>query len=502
MKYQKYLKFVFYLIIGVIVFYKAFSFIDPDFGWHLATGNLILKSGFPKTDPYSYTMPSFPIIEYEWLVDVTFAKLYPIVGLPGISILFSALFLSAVLISVSGSKKLKIPLFVIGISSLIPFFSVSPKIFSWLLFPVFIIAVYSKTFWKKYWLLIPLTIVLWTNLHGSFPEALVILSVVFICKSFRERRIWLKGLMVTFLSLLATLINPYGPRIWLVVWQTISDPLIKYRIAEWQPTYLNLFAFSFLALFLFTISGIFISKCWRRFKTEEIILNLIFFIQAIFAVRMIPYWVLIDLPMVAVAINYFLIGIKGGKGQKERLRTVFNGMFLFVGAFFILQGLDLVYLGSKTLKEETFYPKGAVTYLERNLPNGQIFSEYNWGGYLIWKFPEKKVFISGMMPVWRWQANLPGETNDAMTDYLDIVQGKNSYREFFNKYKIGTVLLYMPEKQDPVINFAEKITSFLGIAGSTSAKNPLYDELEKDGWRRVFKDNTSVILESPRPLNL
>ena len=121
MKNLKYLKFALYITIGLVVFYKTLYFIDPDFGWHLATGNLILKSGFPKTDPFSYTMPSFLFVEHEWLVDIIFAKLYSVVGLPGISALFSILFLSAVFISISKSKKFKILLFVIGISALAPF---------------------------------------------------------------------------------------------------------------------------------------------------------------------------------------------------------------------------------------------------------------------------------------------------------------------------------------------------------------------------------------------
>jgi hypothetical protein len=497
MKNFKYFKFVFYLVIGLLVFYKALSFIDPDFGWHLTTGNLILKSAFPKTDPYSYTMPSFPLIEYEWLVDVTFAKIYPALGIPGISVLFSTLFLSAVLISVFKSKKFKTTLFVIGISSLTPFFSISPKIFSWLSLSIFAFAVFNRTFWEKYWLLTPLIIILWANLHGSFPEALVILLVILICKSYRDKRIWVKGALVTLLSFLATLVNPYGLKLWWVVWLTITNPLLKYRIAEWQPTYLNLFGFSFLAIFLFAISAIFISRYWRRFKAEEIVLNLIFFIQALFAVRMIPYWVLINLPMVAVAIEHFTEEFAGDKTGEKRFLVLSKCALLFVGIIFVSQSLGFAFQYSNSHKEDLFYPKKAVLYLKEKLPGGQIFSEYNWGGYLIWKLPEKKVFISGMMPVWRWQANIPGESNDAMGDYLDTINGKIPYQVTFGKYRIDTVLLSTSKEPGPTAKFVQKLASSLGIVRSANIKNPLYDELKKDGWRQVYQDASSVILKEP-----
>ena len=500
MKNIKYFRYAFYLLIGLLVFCKALSFLDPDFGWHLSTGNLILKSGFPKTDPFSYTMPSFPFIEHEWLVDVIFAKLYPITGLPGVSVLSSILFLSAVLVSVSKSKKFKTTLFIVGISSMVPFFSVSPKIFSWLLISFFIFAVFNETFWKRFWLLTPFIIILWVNLHGSFPEALVILLVILICKSFREKHIWLKGLLVTFLSFLATLVNPYGLRLWQIVWLTISDPLQRSRIAEWRPIYLNPVGFSFLAGFIFAISVILISRYWRRFKAEEIVLNLIFFTQAILAVRNVPLWILVDLPMTTVAIDYFYEEFGVSKAAKKRLLVLSKGVLMFVGAVLVFQIVGFAYLYSN-FSQESSYPEGAVLYLEKNLPKGQLFSEYNWGGYLIWKLPEKKVFIYGMMPVWKWQSNISGESDNAMNEDFDLLAGKTSYKTIFNKYKIDTALLSTPEDPEPIVKFTVEVMSFFGVVGGPGSKNPFYEVLVKDGWRQVFKNNSSVILESPYPNN-
>ena len=43
---------------------------DPDFGWHIKTGELILKTGIPQTDLFSYTMPSYPFVDHEWLTNI------------------------------------------------------------------------------------------------------------------------------------------------------------------------------------------------------------------------------------------------------------------------------------------------------------------------------------------------------------------------------------------------------------------------------------------------
>ena len=48
--------------------------IDPDFWWHLKTGEIILATHrWPTTDPYSYTALGAPWMAAEWLGDTLFA---------------------------------------------------------------------------------------------------------------------------------------------------------------------------------------------------------------------------------------------------------------------------------------------------------------------------------------------------------------------------------------------------------------------------------------------
>ena len=75
----------FYFLILFIVLVSCGFFItsgwqDPDFGWHVRTGELILQEGVPQQDWYSYTMPDFHWIDHEWLTDVLMYKVYSIYG--------------------------------------------------------------------------------------------------------------------------------------------------------------------------------------------------------------------------------------------------------------------------------------------------------------------------------------------------------------------------------------------------------------------------------------
>src|SRR3989344_1743804 len=81
------------LLLVVIAFgifvYKAYVFLDPDFGWHYRMGEVITNTGIPKTDPFSYTMASFPFVDHEWLANKLVYFSYDAVGFFGLSLLFA-----------------------------------------------------------------------------------------------------------------------------------------------------------------------------------------------------------------------------------------------------------------------------------------------------------------------------------------------------------------------------------------------------------------------------
>ena len=59
--------------------------LDPDFGWHLRMGQIILQTGIPATDPFSYTMQSYPFVDHEWLTNIGFSYLHPLIEIPGLA---------------------------------------------------------------------------------------------------------------------------------------------------------------------------------------------------------------------------------------------------------------------------------------------------------------------------------------------------------------------------------------------------------------------------------
>jgi len=140
------------------------------------------------------------------------------------------------------------------------------------------------------------------------------------------------------------------------------------------------------------------------------------------------------------------------------------------------------------LSEERFYPKEAVEFLKKKNYPGRLFSEYSWGGYLIWKYPEKKVYIDGRMSNFVWRAPV-GEADYVFREYLELNEGKQTVAEVFQKYRVETVLWSAQDAEEPKIK--KLFSRFLG-RGSGQKENFL-KRLEKAGWLRVYKDHLAAV---------
>ena len=496
---RKNFKKIFFILTLSIFWVKGILFLDPDFGWHLRLGNLILNSGIPKTDPFSYTMPSFPFIAHEWLTDVILAKLYPALGQIGLAGIYTSLALFSLIISLGKAKSsyLKTLPFILGTAILLGYSGIRHQVISWLFLALLLKIILNESTWKKWRWMVPPFFIGWTNLHGSFAIGITTLFLVIFLKSWREKKLWLEGLLVSILSLLATFINPYGPRLWWEIWLTFSDRSLRWTIAEWQP---SLFFFNPSFTALLTLSAILIWRYRKKFKLEELGLYLLFLFQGISSLRHIPLWVIVSLPTTITGLSWFYQEAKLIKEGRQRFAKAYN--FAIAGSLtiFFLQSIFSLG-GAKSITEEAFYPKKAVKFLKANLPQGQIFSEYGWGGYLIWKLPEKKVFIDGRMPSWRWQASADKESNYAMKDYNELTNGRTEYIPIFQKYGVETVLWSPVKPKSLGEQLEDKLKDAL-IRLGISKKEADFDfllQFQKEGWRQIYQDSLAVIYQKLPP---
>lgn len=461
---------------------KGMTFLDPDFGWHLKMGELIAASGLPRTDPFSYTMKSFPFVDHEWLTNLLIYKLNGYFGFTGLAIIYGLLAAMALLIATEivgwkpGSKiqfLLRGAALFLAIAAIFPFVGVRPQMISWFFLAVLLWVVREPSRWHRWRLFLPFFILLWTNLHGSFPLALVVIALTVGVRDWREKNFNLVDLLVGIACVLVTFINPYGPRLWGEVWQQLSDSSLRWKIAEWNPAIFN------IHLTFIVLVALALSLFWRYRKKiflEDWLFPGFLLFQASLGQRHIPLWVMASLPLVFSCLGRLeeeIMPIKYGQERLQKLSYLFLVMSLILG----LSWMGYAFWSMTGYREGKFYPNQAITFLKHNLPEAELFSDYGWGGYLIWKLPEKKVFIDGRMPSWRYQANLAGESNYAMKDYEKIILGKEGWQEMLDRFQIKTVLWPVPSKKKKLPEEPFDLT----------------EELPKKGWQEIYRDQTAVI---------
>lgn len=497
------LKKVWPAILLVVFVIQSLSFYDPDFWWHIKVGELIQNRGLPSLDPFSYTMPSFPVVSHEWTLDILLNFFYINNLYWLLAVLFSILALGAIFVSVATAQlSTKIPkpikLFSLGIfilsgSVVIGYMGIRPQVLSWfflasLLYFLYWVSVGQKL---KYLFILPLGFLVWANIHGSFAAGLATLAIFIMGLVLRTRKLSLSWLTSFILSVGSTLLNPYGLGIWREVLSSVLDSDLRWRVQEWQPS-LTSFNISFICFVAFSLA--FIYKYHKKFLLEEKLLYIFFLLQALASTRHVPLLVIVTTPLLIKGGVFLHAQIKKSKVSLARLTLVAKGTLIVFCVIFIYSAIVSYYKFSR-ISPDRYYPVKAVEYLENNPMAGNIFSEYSWGGYLIWHLPGKEVFIDGRMPSWSNERALETESKNAMDDYVDLILGKLHHKKTFEKYNINTVLWPKEKIKDPsqTTSLFDKLQLRLGAGESYYFD--LTSDLTKNAWQVIYEDEISIIYQ-------
>lgn len=471
----------------LLFFLRAYFSLDPDFGWHLKMGEFILSHGIPSHDPFSYTMSSFPFVDHEWGLNVLIYTLYKSIGWLGLAIIFSIIPLLAISIVFRFRSRefLALPILLCGFSLL--FFSgIRTQEITWLMYSVLIVVLFNEKFYKKLRIFFPLFFLLWANLHGGFALGIFTYFLFLVLKVWKEKKIEIWDFAIFTLSVVATLANPYGAGLWGEIYMQMSDSSLRWTVGEWTPAVVSFYPSLW---FFFALSGILFLKYHRTLGIFEKSLYLGLLLAGLSSIRHMTLWLIAAAPILSLNISALAGEARRYREGKTRFIKSY-GFIVLLGAVFGL--MPVLSNPSGSLGKESFYPIDAVSYLKKNPTSGNVFSEYGWGGYLIWKYPEKKVFVDGRMPSWRWHGDKKNESNYAFRDYNNLLEGKISLNEVTAKYNIDTFLLPVKAKADKSLynTLSERLESLL-----IKKKNGdnIYTQLKKNGWKTIYNDNISVI---------
>ena len=183
-------------------------------------------------------------------------------------------------------------------------------------------------------------------------------------------------------------------------------------IVEWfSPDFHEWLYRPFLLVWLLLMTALASSR--SQPKGRVIVPLLLTSFAALDAVRHIPIFVLLAIPVIAAS----LPGASAPQAVAQqhpistRFRPLFNGAVLVLMA--VLALVKWVTLArNQEAREAEQFPEQAVAFLRGSDQPRKIFVYYDWGGYAIWKlYPEYRVFVDGRADL--YGADLRAKTSSA-----------------------------------------------------------------------------------------
>ena len=461
--------FVYFLVPG--------SMADPDIWWHLRNAEWqIAHHAFLHQDVYSFTAQAAPWMNHEWLAEIPFYVGWRLLGPRGVYLVTLAA-IECILLAVffrayNYSRSVPAAFITSAAAVFLSTVSFGPRtlLFGWICLVLELILLERfQAEGRGLWALPPLFL-LWVNLHGSWVIGLVLFTGFLACQyarptpnglawfppsSKRQRKL----LRATLLSLAALFVNPYG-------WHLVFYPFdLAFRqklnianVEEWRTLD---FHSPRGRILLVSLAILFLMQIWRKHQWR--LHDLFFLAVGIYASftysRFLFLAAILVMPLVAKSLGRPTFKTKEGNQPWLNLLILAAVFAVMVQRFPTRQSMQT---------KESAYPREALTMLNTFHPQGRVFNEFLWGGFLDFNARHIPVFVDSRVDIF--------EYNGSFRDYLDIIRMSDSLA-LLDRYKIRYVLY---EKDSPLAYLLE----------------------HTEGWKVDYQDATTILLERSPQLTL
>ena len=471
---------------------------QTDFWHHLARGREIARAGrLPDVDQFTFTVAGQAVRDANWLTQLGYYHLFTLGGMPLVQFA-NALVLAAaagLLVWVcrrrSASVAVGAAAGVLAFAGIWQTLLVRPQSLSLLLF-VALLAVLLEAERRRWLLLVPpLLMALWANLHGGFPIGLVLIGA-FAAATLLEgwsvdlrRRLFGAPLPVSGVgegdqplavrnpagetngpvsgwplrlhnrdktvrrllaclagSVVATCLNPYGPRVYEYV-LTLSKRASGRHIEEWLPPSMDLWVGRALVASVVLLI-VLLAVARRRPRPRDLFVALAFLPLACASVRMVPWWLLAVSPVLASTIGANLVLARARRRNQPRPSVGMMGerepglsvpavvmLALVSGAVVLsvpgLERYNPIFGTLRPTRRPEADLEAVVARLAERSDDARVFTRLEWGEYLDWAaYPRGgRTFIDGRIEIYPddvWQQY--HAVTSARADWQGILDGR------------------------------------------------------------------------------
>jgi hypothetical protein len=485
---------------------------DVDLWGHVRFGGDIVRArAIPALDLYSFTADR-AWINHEWLSEVVMYGAYTAAGSAGLTLLRLALIaLTLALVAWTASREGVPPARIHILVAFVALLTyprtehIRPQLFSILLFSalLFLMRAYERVPRAvapvvpvapavpvapvavapvapvALVALVPPLMALWVNVHGGWVVGMGIFGLWAAAVALRPSSSWLtRGylFLVVVAALAATLLNPYGIRMWSFLWDTLG--VRRADITEWLPI--------------------------TRVQAGVAVMWYATAVAALSAIPrrpgMVPILLVVTLGLLSFRVSrldaFFCVGVftlmAPQLGRATQLAPVpralparrFPGLGTAISVDAMLVGLAVLCamvlrrnaIAEIDLSSAYWLPERSVVhYLTAHQVRGRMLTYFDWGEYAIWHLaPEVKVSMDGRRETVYSDQPIEG--------HLAVYQGRPGALDYIRR--VNPDYVWLP-KSLPVVSelqaSGEWTTTFEGPTSAVLARHPEPEPLE---WKR------------------
>jgi hypothetical protein len=451
---------------------------DPDLWGHLRFGLDMLAAGTARlADTYSFTSDR-AWINHEWLAEVLMALSYRTLGPWGLTLLRLATIAVVAWVvwlaarddgASQATRHILVGLAVLATCTRT--MMVRPQMFSIALVCVLLYTLRraapgrARALW-----IVPFLFVAWVNLHGGWIVGIAVLGAWTAAALIESRPVTEKLTLagVGAASLAATLVNPYGVRMWEFLAATVGPE--RADIADWKP----LLSLSLIVLVVESVlpALVLLSAAHRDERSPISVPVRQWIVVGLLAAATLRIGRIDAFLQASIAIFLTPFVARGAAAIGAKLKAPFWGVprvpQASVAAAVIAAGaLGASRLGTIAVLGDWIPDRGAAQHLRMNAPGVRLLTWYNWGEYAIWQLAPVGIRVS-----------MDGRretvySDQVVSDHYAFYDGKPGTLDYPDR--IGADVIWIP------------------------AEFPVVPKLRAHGWRVAYESPRSVVLRRDPP---
>ena len=320
-----------------------------------------------------------------------------------------------------------------------------PHIFSFLFFAIWVLWLEKLRAGEKIALwFFPVLMLVWANTHGGFIFGILAWIAYFagwlweFWRKSPDIRLGRKLLIVGGTSLIATILTPDLWRNWQGVLGNNSIYVLSHTSETMPPDFASTGTLPFAALLVVTFLLLVLG--WKRTPASHIFLLIGFAGMSLIMARNIPFFTIGAAPVLAGYLGHTGITMSFWLNPEERIAKIESRLkghvwpilLLLVSIGFFSYYQTRTHVSFNQFSQQVF-PVQAANWIESHPMSGNMFNDFNWGGYLLFRlWPGNQVFIDS-------QSDFYGE--QLTRQYAEILGGTGDWDTELRQYGVSWIIV-------------------------------------------------------------